>query len=539
MISLTSFGQTLDDFINDFTKAIDKNFNEEKLDEMFSKYSLILTPHSDVTQLTASIKGERINQYPLDEFKNENLYKQNIQNLLNSKNSNQRILAYLVISSAGDTTFESNLLEKLKTEKEKGNLIWAAMALMHLKTTYTTPLFDFLVENETFGDAHMLPLFIQLDKDSLQQTAYQRIYSSNPTSRVLAAQILSVTGLNQKTEELLKEAVRNWDFNLKGYAIYSIKELQIGNLLETFKPLLDSSQTKRIALEALANSPSDDDRLFLHILAEKQDTVPEEILDCFFQSKRIDNVKYWLDLISLKPTPKKYLFFVFKQPLLSSDELLIDLQKSFEKIKNPEIIHELVRALRGRIDDKSVEIMIRLLKHDDSSVRYWAAWSLKDNNSPLLIKELPDLLINPTIRTVALVELAIQNNLDTLQNIFESIYSDNPNRDWKRSSIEYLSSFPIEKHKVIFKSILEDENEDTFIKRNAAFGLGRLQEKESVDLIIKVSRQEAATSDFNVRPFLTALSMIKGDKAKAEIERYKNSKEQTVRDLANDLLEKW
>jgi HEAT repeat protein len=539
LTGLSSFGQTFEDFKTDFEKATGKDFNEEQLNQMFRTNSTLLTPHSDITQLTANIKGESIQPYPLTDFKDDKLYKKNIGDLFNSDNSYHRILSYLVIAGAGDKSFESELLSKLKTETEKGNLLWAGMALMYLNTSHTTALFDFLVENETFGDAHMLPLFIQLNKDSLQQTAYQRIKSDNVTAQILAAQILSSTELNAKTEALLKEAVVGWNINTKGYAIYSIKELQIGNLLETFKPLLDSSQTRRIALEALANSPTEEDRQYLYNLVEKQDTVSKELLDCILQSKNTENIKYWLKLLYTKPIPQKYIFFVFIKPILSSDEILPDLHIAFENITDTGVLNELVRALKGRTDDKSVGIMISLLKHNDSTVRYWAAWSLKGNTSPLLVKELPDLLSNPLTRTVALVELAIQNELDTLQNLFESIYSNDPNRDWKRGSIEYLSMFPLDPHKEIFRAILEDENEDTFIKRNAALGLGRLQDKESVDLIIRVCEQESVASDFNAQPFLVALGMIKGEKAKKKIEKYKDSQESTVRELVAEILDNW
>tara|TARA_Y100000589_G_C27147581_1_gene627515 strand:+ start:56 stop:1711 length:1656 start_codon:yes stop_codon:yes gene_type:complete len=537
--SFCSFSQTITDFKIDFEKSLDKGFGEKELNQMFRTYSNLLTPHSDITQLTAGIKGESIKQYPLNTFKAEKLYKKNINRLFDSKNSYQRILAYLVIAGSGDKSFEQGLLKKIEIETDKGNLIWAGMALMYLNTSHTTPLFDFLVKNETFGDAHMLPLFIQLNKDSLQQTAYQRIKSENVTAQILAAQILSSTELNGKTEELLKEAVRNWDIEIKGYAIYSVKELQIDNLLETFKPLLDSTQTRRIALEALANSPTKEDREYLFDLVEKQDTVSKELLDCFLQSKNTENIRYWLRLLYTKPIPQKYIFFVFKQPILSSDEVLTDLHIAFEKISNPEVLHELVRALKGRTDDKSVRIMISLLKHDDSTVRYWAAWSLKGNISPLLIKELPTLLSNPHTRTVALVDLAIQNELDTLQSLFESIYKENPNRDWKRSSIEYLSTFPLDSHKEIFKTILSDKEEDTFIKRNAALGLGRLKDESSVDLIIEACKEESDASDYNAQIFLSALSIIKGEKAKDYISSFKNSKEQNVQLLVNEILTNW
>ncbi|MDP4265361.1 MAG: hypothetical protein Q8941_22735 [Bacteroidota bacterium] len=379
-----SFGQKTmieNNFKVDFTKALDKHFTEKQLDKMFSDYTELLTPHSDVTRLTAGLKEQELSVFPLYDFKNENLYTNNINGLLNSKNQNHRILAYLVIASSYDTTKESILLDKIKTETNRGNLIWAGMALLYLRTNHTTELFDFLVKNEDFGDAHMLPMFIQLNKDSLQQTAYNRINSKDVKSKILAAQTLAYTSLNPKTEKILKQAVQTWDINIKGYAIYSVKELQIGNLLKTFKPLLDHSETRSISLQALANSPTKTDKDFLFELVNKQDTVSSELLNCFFNSKSIDNLKYWLSLLYTRKLPSKYIFFVFEQPLISSNEILPDLQTALQKITDKHILAELVRALNNRDDDKSVEIIKLLLKHRSSTVRYWTAKTVEDNNS--------------------------------------------------------------------------------------------------------------------------------------------------------------
>jgi HEAT repeat protein len=539
--SLTIFGQSIEDFKKDFEKALDKNFSEKDLNNMFRTHSTFLTPHSDVTQLSANLKGQQISLYPLADFKSEKLYKDNIEKLLNSKNSSQRILAYLVIAGSGDNSFENVLLNKIKEEKDKGCLVWSGMALLYLNTNHTTPLFDFLVENETFGDAHMLPLFIKLNKDSLQQTAYLRINSDKPMAKILAAQILSSTQLNAKTEELLKKAVKEWDINIKGYAIYSVAQLQIGNLLETFKPLLDSSQTRRISLEALANSPTEKDRQYLYDMVNRQDTVSEELLDCFYKSKNVSNLKYWLKLLYTKPIPEKYYFSVTdRQTLVRRDTVLSDVQTALEKVKNAQVLGELVRALEGRTDDKSTDILLTLLTHENSTVRYWTARSLNGNHSPKLIIKLPELIKNPITREVSLTELAIEDKLDTLQSIYYNIYLTDKSQDWKRSSIDYLSNFPLVKHKEVFRKILQDKSEDFFVKQNAALGLGRLKDENSVDLIISVCREEATKeSDFNARVFLVALSMIKTDKAKNEIEKYKDSKEQVVRKLVADILKEW
>ena len=202
------------------------------------------------------------------------------------------------------------------------------MALMILKTKYTTALFDFLVEYENFGDSHMIPLYIQLDKKSLQKTAYERINSENVRAKILAAQILSVTGKNKKTEKLLRNAVRNWDYSIKGYAIYSVKELRVGNLKNDFITLLDNPQTRSIAIQALANSPTKEDVDYLKQLVEKEGSVSKELLDGFYKSQNIENIKYWLHLVSTKEIPEKYFFSTSEQQLLFSDEVLEDVQEA-------------------------------------------------------------------------------------------------------------------------------------------------------------------------------------------------------------------
>jgi HEAT repeat protein len=339
-----------------------------------------------MSRSSVTLKGQELFVYPLRNFKSEKLYTDNIDYLLNSPNSNQRILAYLVIGASNDSTKETILLDRINTEKNKGGLIWAGMALLYLQDNHTTAIFDFLVKNEDFGDAHMLPFFIQLDKDSLQQTAYSRMNNKDTKSKILAAQTLSVTALNSKTEDLLKQAVQTWDMDIKGYAIYSLKELRIGNLLEIFKPLLNDKRTRSIALEALANSPTEADRNYLFELVSKKDTLSRELLDCFYDSKNIDNIKYWLKLLYTKPIAKdsilgEYSFSTYGQPLIHSDSVLQDVQIALQNIKDKQILGDLVSALDERTDDKSVAIIVTLLKHKNSTVRYWTAKTVENNTS--------------------------------------------------------------------------------------------------------------------------------------------------------------
>ena len=537
LFSITLFAQSIEDFEKDFINATKIEFTETDLNKMFRAYSIFLMPYSDMSQLMEN--NAQIVEYPLSKFKETASYKNNIKNLFNSKNDNQRLLSYLVIAGAGDKKFEKQLLERIKTEKSPDNIIWAGISLMLLKTKHTTALFDFLVEYEDFGDSHMIPFYFQLDKSSLQKTAYDRINSENVKAKILAAQILSITGKNKKTEKLLLDAVRNWDYSIKGYAIYSVKELRIGKLKNDFIPLLDNPQTRSIAIQALANSPTKEDVDYLKQLVEKENPISEDLLDGFYESKNIENIKYWLHLISTKEIPEHYFFSVSDQPLLFSDDVLKDLQEALRKTKHIDVQQYLIKALTGRNDQDSMDIIFAYLDSKDSSVRYWTVDILEGKQSSEVLNKLIEMLEDPEKKVVSITKVLIENKVDSLQTVYEKIYRTEKSLDWKRSSIEYLSNFPKESHKKIFQEILENSKSDFSLLRNAAMGLANLKDETSVDLIIQVCENERAGSDYNARLYLLALAKIKGEKARKYIETYKNSKESMVRDFANELLENW
>ena len=535
--SIALFGQNIEDFEKDFINATKTEFTEADLDKMYESYSVFLEPYYDMMELMEN--DEQIVEYPLSKFKETASYKNNINILFNSKNDNQRLLSYLVIAGAGDKKFEKKLLERLKTEKSEGNVIWAGMTLMLLKSKQTNALFDFLVEYEDFGDAHMLPLFIQLDKESLQKTAYDRINSENVRAKILAAQILSVTENNKKTEKLLRDAVKNWDYSIKGYAIYSIKELRIGNLKDDFIPLLDNPQTRSIAIQALANSPTKEDVDFVNQLLDNKGPVSEELLDGYYESKNIENVKLWLHLVSTREIPENYFFSVNEQPLLFSDELLKDVQKALKTTKHIQIQQYLISVLEGRSDQESMDIIFTYLDSKDSSVRYWTVDALKGKQPVEVLNKLIEMLKAPEQRVVSITNVLIENKIDSLQTTYEKIYQTEKSLDWQRSSIEYLSTFPKQNHKKIFLEILENNKSDTFIKRDAVMGLANLKDESSVDIIIKACEEESSHSDYNARTYLIALSKIKCEKARKYIEKYTNSKEKIVKDLAKELIAGW
>ena len=336
-----------------------------------STYGGLLSPAEGVTGF----------DFPLKEFKNDSNYYKNIDQLLLSTNGYQRLIAYQLIAATGDSSKESRLIEKLTRENDDRFRLWAAMALMYLGTDRTTPLFDFLAKYEDFGDAHLVPMFMRLNKDSLQKTAYARMLYPDDKSRILAAQTLMMTPPSPETERLLKEAVVSWDIRMKGWAIYPLKVLRAGNLLPVLRPLLGHEATRAVAWEALANSPTEEDSAFLVKSVDQGDTVSRDVLNALLKSDNPNRVSYWLSLLHSRAIPAKYIFFAYGKPVLKSDELLSDVQSTLERTTDKNVLRELVRVLADRSDDRTVSIIRNLLLNKSPSVRYWAAHTVQNNVS--------------------------------------------------------------------------------------------------------------------------------------------------------------
>ncbi|MGH1337720.1 MAG: hypothetical protein ACRBFS_16490 [Aureispira sp.] len=155
-IALPCFSQSIqgdwgsnnvEEFGGAFEQALQENFSEEALNQLFKEYTPLLSPHNNTTQFLNTLTKKTEEHYPLNVFRQTPLYQDNIVTLFHSSNKNHRLLlAYLVIASSGDLSFETQLLDRLQTETDKSLLQWAGMALLYLRTEQTTPLFDFVVE---------------------------------------------------------------------------------------------------------------------------------------------------------------------------------------------------------------------------------------------------------------------------------------------------------------------------------------------------------------------------------------------------------
>ncbi len=405
------FSNVNNNFINDFKSALSKDFDEDQFDQMFRNYSLLLVPHDDANTLMNNLKGEEVRVHPLSEFAKTDLYKSNIEKLIKSENPYQRLLSYLIVASANDLSFNNILLERIKTEKLQGCKLWAGMALLYLKDTHTDDLFDFVVENDNFGDAHLVPLYLRLDFSLIKGTAYRKISSDNNAARILAATVLGYSEADEKAADVLKDAVRKWPIEIKGYAVNALKTMRAGNLLSVLKPFLNNNYTHEICLEALSDSPTDEDQEFVLQLIPNEGLVSDNMLNILIQSKNKKFATKWLELISKNRVSENHYSRMNDESILFSEEMRPELLKTIPDINNAEVLSSIARLFYGKKYYNTEAVLVQLLRHPNDSVRYWAASSLKDCSSKELINELPVLLKSPEYRTVALTKIIIQNSI--------------------------------------------------------------------------------------------------------------------------------
>ncbi|MGV9012544.1 MAG: hypothetical protein ACOH13_08125 [Flavobacteriales bacterium] len=262
-ISLSVCGQDtsgIHGYEADFITAANHDLTENELNEFYAKYDNLIFPHQGTTQLMNSLKGIYTLYSPLSIFKYNSAYKNNIERLLNSSNSMQRILAYITIGSAADTSYDNVLLERLSTETNQGCLTWAAMCLFYNHSMATDQLLDFLAKHEDFNDAHFVNLYLQLDSTNLKMTSWKNIDSDNRNAQIISLQTLAHIDNSSKTDSVIIHAIKTWSNEYKGYAIAALLQRDSLIKFDILSPYLDNDTTRNISIQVLEESKFQSDK---------------------------------------------------------------------------------------------------------------------------------------------------------------------------------------------------------------------------------------------------------------------------------------
>ncbi|HEV7380193.1 MAG TPA: hypothetical protein VGN64_10390 [Dyadobacter sp.] len=539
LLSQRGIAQNAKEFQKDFETLAESGFDSAKANHLLDTYFTLLTPFNQINQFAEYIKGEKPIRFPLIEIKEQLVYRQQIEGMLESAMPQVRLLGYLMIASGGDNDKVGLLAGKLKTEPDSNCSLWLGMGLMSLGYKNTSSLFPWVVKRNVEAGGFLYPMFVSLSADSLQKTAYEYIDSNDWNERIYAIQLFINTKKSIRTDTLLRRAITTWPWQLKGYAIVPAQSLQIGELLPLLTPLLDSSSTKRIALEALAGSPTNSDRQFVSKLMEK-DSLDKDVMDALLASRHMDMAKLWLESLQSGKLPSDYYFLLRKDTLLKSDALLPNVQETLRMIKDTRSASHLMPVLQGRQDAASQDILIGSLRHQDGWVRETAATTLLGICSDKLKLALPEIISDKALYTAALFDLLIACEIDSLQDTAEHICRTSSDSFVSQGALNYLASFPEKRHLKLFRKVIKDrEGEYRPINRIAATGLANLKDLSSVPDIIEVSEEERKNSDLNSMVYIRALGKMKTQTSKNYISTFLTGEDAQVRELASKILQSW
>lgn len=537
--TLTGSAQSANDFERDFSSAAAAGFSPAQVDRLLERYSSLLLAFNQINRLASNIQGKQLGEFPLHAIVEKPVYKSALPALLRSKLAKTRLLGYLLVISAGDSSQKDFLGQCLQTEKSPECTLWLGMGLMHLGYQRTSVLFPWVVSNNQNAGGYLFPLYCTLAKDSIRQTGYQYASSPELAERNYAIQSLACTGYSKRSDSIVKAAISTWPMNLKGYAIFSAKAIRCDSLLPIMQSFLDSTAVRKIALDALADSPTASDREFVKTLASLN-RIDNEAMDALHASHDTAMVKHWLVLLPNYQEADQYYFSLRTDSLLQSNELLPFLINCLPAIRNAQILSQIIPALAGRKDSDSQNLLISYLRHSDAGVRFYATTSLAGNCSDKLATNITQILQDKKFVTASTFGLALGCQIDTLQAIAREIYQSDFEHMTLMDALAYLSRYPEKSDLALFRSILNDHNGDEYIAyRLAAQGLAELGDATAVKDIIQASEQERKSSDLNCMMYLQALSKLKGEHAKKYILSFSKTDDTYISELVKSSLANW
>lgn len=215
------------------------------------------------------IKPLDIGDYELQLFKNDTLYRNNISRLYQSSNMYQRAIAYELIERLIDTVFSNTIVSKMQNEKNELCSIRACYAATQIARKETTKIFDYIIDHEDFGDAHLLPMYLSMDTLSIINTSYERLSDKRKFGRICALQSMAMFDHSEKAGSIILKALNEWPDDEKGYAIAALGMNKSKKLKQYLEPYASNPKLKKIIIRTLQESDSREDKKFADELEKK------------------------------------------------------------------------------------------------------------------------------------------------------------------------------------------------------------------------------------------------------------------------------
>lgn len=191
-------------------------------------------------------------------------YQQYINELFNSDDIIKRVLSYRLIGVANDTTYNSELINRINSDESALLKTWSAHAIMMNKVPNSSDhLFKLLTSApEGLPVSILINQFVAYDITGVKETGWKFIDSDKRIEQIFAIQVLSSFQPDKRLQNKLLEFLGTWDIQSIGWVISAMSQQKMGDL----KPLLEqyskSEDLRDVVIEALESSPSKTDNQF-------------------------------------------------------------------------------------------------------------------------------------------------------------------------------------------------------------------------------------------------------------------------------------
>jgi hypothetical protein len=205
-------------------------------------------------------------------LKNCECYSQNIASLFNSSDPEKRVIAYRLIGTAQDSTFNDKLIEKIKSDESSLLKTWSSTALIANKSSIASDeLFKlFSSYPKGFPIDILISMYIQYDTVAVKKTCWKYINSKIRNEQIISIQCLASLGQDEILQKRLVEFLDSWETESKGWVISAISIQRMGELKPLLKKYSDNNDLKGVIIRALENSPTKTDNEFAKGLKEKK-----------------------------------------------------------------------------------------------------------------------------------------------------------------------------------------------------------------------------------------------------------------------------
>lgn len=200
----------------------------------------------------------------LSTLKNCECYSNNIENLFNSTDPEKRVIAYRLIGSAQDSTFNDRLIERIKSDENSLLKTWSSTALMTNKSSEASDeLFKlFSSYPKELPVDILINIYIQYDTITVKKTCWRFINSDNRNEQIMSIQCIASMGQYIELQKLLIKFLEEWDLESKGWVISSMSLQKMGNLKLLLEKYAKTENLKGVVIRALENSPTKADNEF-------------------------------------------------------------------------------------------------------------------------------------------------------------------------------------------------------------------------------------------------------------------------------------